>query len=185
MTGPSWPARGAGARGWSKPSSPWLTASPVSGTVPAYSSTPVEVTFDATGMQPDTYTTQIRVQSNDPVTPSVSVPVTMTVTVPITYGKLEGTVYSLGGDVEGEDERLIGSMQTVTWPDGRKVYSVPVALSIMVFFALCVQCAATLITIKQENGKVIVGEKPFDYFGNIKENYEARNKDYTGVYEGK
>jgi ferrous iron transport protein B len=30
------------------------------------------------------------------------------------------------------------------------VYNVPVALSIMVFFALCAQCAATLMTIKRE-----------------------------------
>jgi succinate dehydrogenase/fumarate reductase flavoprotein subunit len=41
------------------------------------------------------------------------------------------------------------------------------------------------LTIKQENGKVVVGEKPFDYFGDIKKNYEERNKDYTGVYKGK
>jgi ferrous iron transport protein B len=30
------------------------------------------------------------------------------------------------------------------------VYNVAVALSIMVFFALCCQCAATLATIKRE-----------------------------------
>ncbi len=32
----------------------------------------------------------------------------------------------------------------------RGKYGVPVALSIMVFFALCCQCAATLATIKRE-----------------------------------
>ena len=40
------------------------------------------------------------------------------------------------------------------------------------------------LTIKLENGKVRVGELPLDYWGNLKENYEARNKDYEGVYEG-
>jgi len=40
------------------------------------------------------------------------------------------------------------------------------------------------LTVKLENGKVKVGELPFDYCGNLKENYEAHNKDYTGVYEG-
>ncbi|MFC1900145.1 FAD-dependent oxidoreductase [Chloroflexota bacterium] len=40
------------------------------------------------------------------------------------------------------------------------------------------------ITLKQENGRVKVGEMPFGYWGNLKEEYEARNKDYTGVYEG-
>jgi hypothetical protein len=57
----------------------WLRADPIFGTVPAYSSTPVQVAFDATVVEPDTYTTQIVVRSNDPVAPSVSVPVTMTV----------------------------------------------------------------------------------------------------------
>jgi len=41
------------------------------------------------------------------------------------------------------------------------------------------------ITLKLENGKVKVGELPLGYWGNLKENYEARNKDYTGVYQGK
>lgn len=41
------------------------------------------------------------------------------------------------------------------------------------------------ITLKQENGKVKIGEKPLDYAGNLKENYEARNMDYEGVYKEK
>jgi ferrous iron transport protein B len=61
-----------------------------------------------------------------------------------------GTIYSLGGDVNEEDESLKGSLHAATWPDGSKVYNVPVALSIMVFFALCAQCAATLMVIKRE-----------------------------------
>ncbi len=40
------------------------------------------------------------------------------------------------------------------------------------------------LTIKLENGKVKVGELPLGYWGNLKENYEAHNKDYKGVYEG-
>lgn len=61
-----------------------------------------------------------------------------------------GTIYSLGGDVNEEDAGLVESLQQATWPDGSKVYNVPVALSIMVFFALCAQCAATLMVIKRE-----------------------------------
>lgn len=61
-----------------------------------------------------------------------------------------GTIYSLGGDVDEQDEGLIGAMHRSKWPDGRNVYNVPVALSIMVFFALCAQCAATLMVIKRE-----------------------------------
>ena len=41
------------------------------------------------------------------------------------------------------------------------------------------------ITFRLENNKVKVGEKPLDYAGNLKENYEACNKDYTGVYQKK
>ncbi len=40
------------------------------------------------------------------------------------------------------------------------------------------------ITVKLEDNKVQVGEKPFGYYGDIKKNYEANNKDYTGVYKG-
>jgi succinate dehydrogenase/fumarate reductase flavoprotein subunit len=39
------------------------------------------------------------------------------------------------------------------------------------------------ITVKMDNGKVITGERPLDYCGNLKENYEAHNRDYCGVYQ--
>jgi len=61
-----------------------------------------------------------------------------------------GTIYSLGGDVDETDEGLKGAMKASRWPDGTKVFNVPVALSVMVFFALCAQCAATLMVIKRE-----------------------------------
>ncbi len=41
------------------------------------------------------------------------------------------------------------------------------------------------LTIKLENGKAKSGELPLNYWGDMKANYEARNKDYTGVYRGK
>jgi succinate dehydrogenase/fumarate reductase flavoprotein subunit len=40
------------------------------------------------------------------------------------------------------------------------------------------------ITLKEENGKLKVGELPQAYWGTLKENYEAHNKDYKGVYTG-
>ncbi|HEY2253497.1 MAG TPA: ferrous iron transport protein B [Planctomycetaceae bacterium] len=61
-----------------------------------------------------------------------------------------GTIYSLGGDVEAENSSLTEAIQSATWPDGRKVYNIPVAVSIMVFFALCAQCASTLMVIRRE-----------------------------------
>ena len=61
-----------------------------------------------------------------------------------------GTIYSLGGDVDESDSGLQQALQNSKWPDGRPVYSIPVALSIMVFFALCAQCASTLMVIRRE-----------------------------------
>ncbi|MFK8114431.1 MAG: ferrous iron transport protein B [Rubripirellula sp.] len=59
-----------------------------------------------------------------------------------------GTIYSLGGDAD--EEGLVGAIQASTHPDGRPVYTIPVALSIMVFFALCAQCVSTLLVIRRE-----------------------------------
>lgn len=61
-----------------------------------------------------------------------------------------GTIYSVGGDVEEEMQTLQEAMKSAQWPDGTPVFTIPVALSIMVFFALCCQCAATLAVIKRE-----------------------------------
>ena len=60
-----------------------------------------------------------------------------------------GTIYSLGGD-DDSNAGLKSAMQSATWPNGQAVFTLPVALSIMVFFALCAQCAATLMVIRRE-----------------------------------
>ena len=65
-----------------------------------------------------------------------------------------GTIFSLGSEVadEGEEneKRFASTLQSATWPDGRPLFTLPVAVSIMVFFALCAQCAATLMIIRRE-----------------------------------
>lgn len=66
-----------------------------------------------------------------------------------------GVIYNLGDDLDTESEegfqQLSARLHAATW-DGtdRPVFTVPVALSIMVFFALCAQCAATLAVIRRE-----------------------------------
>jgi ferrous iron transport protein B len=64
-----------------------------------------------------------------------------------------GTIYNLG---EGEDEEskpLREQLRQAKWAGTeRKVYTIPVALSVMVFFALCAQCASTLAIMKRETG---------------------------------
>ncbi|MCY3022698.1 MAG: ferrous iron transport protein B [Planctomycetota bacterium] len=62
-----------------------------------------------------------------------------------------GTVFDLGGGKGGELQRRHEALANVTWSgSNRRLFNVPVALSIMVFFALCSQCAATLATIRRE-----------------------------------
>ncbi|MFM9194971.1 MAG: ferrous iron transport protein B [Planctomycetia bacterium] len=63
-------------------------------------------------------------------------------------------IYNLGDVDPGEEEggsALVRRLRAATW-DGtnRKVFTLPVALSIMVFFALCAQCASTLVVIGRE-----------------------------------
>jgi succinate dehydrogenase/fumarate reductase flavoprotein subunit len=41
------------------------------------------------------------------------------------------------------------------------------------------------ITVRQENGEVRIGELELDYCGNLKDNYEAHNRDYSGIYQPK
>ncbi|MFZ5828617.1 MAG: ferrous iron transport protein B [Planctomycetota bacterium] len=64
-----------------------------------------------------------------------------------------GVMYNVGevDDSEESQLRLRKRLQEATW-DGtdRPVFTLPVALSIMVFFALCAQCAATLAVIRRE-----------------------------------
>jgi ferrous iron transport protein B len=65
-------------------------------------------------------------------------------------------IYNLGDVDPGAEEggsALVRRLRAATW-DGteRPVFTLPVALSIMVFFALCAQCASTLVIIGRETG---------------------------------
>ncbi len=62
-----------------------------------------------------------------------------------------GVLFGLGEDVDEGSVSLKTSLTNATW-DGtdRKLLNLPVALSIMVFFALCAQCSSTLAVIKRE-----------------------------------
>jgi len=61
-----------------------------------------------------------------------------------------GTIYALGSAEDHESEGLQAQMKDAQWPDGRPVFSLATAMSIMIFFALCAQCSATLMTIRRE-----------------------------------
>ena len=62
-----------------------------------------------------------------------------------------GVIYNIGGDADEESADLRDQLQAAKWEGtDRPVYTIPVALSLMVFFALCAQCAATLAIIRRE-----------------------------------
>lgn len=70
-----------------------------------------------------------------------------------------GIIYGQGEVDPGEftienakTTRLGQKLNSATWDDdpGRKVFTTPVGLGLMVFFALCAQCASTLAIIRRE-----------------------------------
>jgi ferrous iron transport protein B len=59
-----------------------------------------------------------------------------------------GTIYAVGDEA---DEMTLGErLQSATWPDGRAVFTLPMVLGLLVFYAWCLQCAATLAVIRRE-----------------------------------
>jgi ferrous iron transport protein B len=62
-----------------------------------------------------------------------------------------GTLFNLSSE-SAKDLRLRDKLKEAKWPDGRPLFNLAVAVSIMVFFALCMQCASTLSVIKKESG---------------------------------
>lgn len=61
-----------------------------------------------------------------------------------------GILFGTGGDVDEESKTLAEAVAGATWPDGRLLMTPWTAASLMVFFALCCQCMATLAAIKRE-----------------------------------
>lgn len=61
-----------------------------------------------------------------------------------------GIMFNLGGDVDESSSNLRKQMQAATWPDGKPLFNGWTAFGLMVFFALCAQCMATLATVKRE-----------------------------------
>lgn len=58
----------------------WVSVDPAAGSTAPGEGTPVDVTLDATGVEPGEYTSQVCIASNDPDESVVVVPITMTVT---------------------------------------------------------------------------------------------------------
>jgi ferrous iron transport protein B len=61
-----------------------------------------------------------------------------------------GIINDLGADTDEESTDLRDKLRAAKHEDGTPVFTVPVALSVMIFFALCAQCAATLAVMRRE-----------------------------------
>ncbi|MCC6124405.1 MAG: ferrous iron transporter B [Pirellulales bacterium] len=64
-----------------------------------------------------------------------------------------GVIFNAGEDDDpnSDNAALKERLHAAAWPDdGRPLFTLPTALSVLVFFALCAQCAATLAVIRRE-----------------------------------
>jgi ferrous iron transport protein B len=59
-----------------------------------------------------------------------------------------GTIYAVGEDAEAVT--LANRLQHAVWPDGRPVFTLPMVIGLLIFYAWCLQCAATLAVIRRE-----------------------------------
>lgn len=59
-----------------------------------------------------------------------------------------GTVYAVGD--EADERTLSGRLKSSTWADGSPVFTLPMVVGLLIFYACCLQCAATLAVIRRE-----------------------------------
>ena len=59
-----------------------------------------------------------------------------------------GTVYAVGD--EADEGTLSSRLKSATRPDGSKVFTLPMVIGLLIFYACCLQCAATLAIIRRE-----------------------------------
>jgi ferrous iron transport protein B len=59
-----------------------------------------------------------------------------------------GTIYAVGEEAEAAS--LAAKLRSATWPDGRPIFTLPMVLGLLLFYAWCLQCAATIAVIRRE-----------------------------------
>jgi len=59
-----------------------------------------------------------------------------------------GTVYAVGD--EADEATLSGRLKAARWADGSPVFTLPMVLGLLIFYACCLQCVATLAVIRRE-----------------------------------
>ena len=63
-----------------------------------------------------------------------------------------GTMATLYSVEEDDNASLREKLQAAVWPNGKPVYSLAAALSLMIFYVLAMQCMSTLAVVKRETG---------------------------------
>ena len=59
-----------------------------------------------------------------------------------------GTIYAVGN--EADEQSLADRLRGATWGNGAAVFTLPMVLGLLLFYAWCLQCAATLAVIRRE-----------------------------------
>jgi len=60
-----------------------------------------------------------------------------------------GTIYAVG-DAEGNEHALIDRLKDARHADGTPVFTLPMVIGLLVFYAFCLQCAATIAVMYRE-----------------------------------
>jgi ferrous iron transport protein B len=60
------------------------------------------------------------------------------------------TLYAVGDTSAAGESALADRLRSAAWPDGRPIFTVPMAVGLLIFYAFCLQCAATIVMIRRE-----------------------------------
>jgi len=63
-----------------------------------------------------------------------------------------GTVYAVGDSAD--EATLTERLRTATRPDGSLIFTLPMVIGLLIFYAFCLQCAATLAVIRRETNSL-------------------------------
>ena len=67
-----------------------------------------------------------------------------------TFVSTEGIIYATGGDTDAGTSNLSGAMTAARYPDGRPVWTPLVAVSLLIWFVLAMQCMSTVAIVRRE-----------------------------------
>lgn len=63
-----------------------------------------------------------------------------------------GTIYAVDTEAEDGTTTLTGRIREARHPDGSLVYTLPMVLGLLIFYAYCLQCVSTVAVMRRETG---------------------------------